>query len=237
MAAAGNSTGNTPPPSATAPQHERDASSAPAATGDAAASGDSGNAALRIPDDRELLARIIGGGRDGEQAFRSLVDRHARYLFGVARSLASNEQDAEDLVQETLAAVLQSAATFRGGSQVRTWIVAILVRKAAMMRRTQSRRIRPQMSIDAHGEGAASPSAAMNVARPPGAEASDARLDVAQMLSRLTEEHRQVIVLRELEGMSYDQIAEALDVPRGTVESRLFRAREELRKRFKGYGS
>ena len=55
------------------------------------------------------------------------------------------------------------------------------------------------------------------------------------MLAQLTPEHRQVIILRELQGMSYEEMAQALDVPRGTVESRLHRAREELRKRFKGY--
>jgi RNA polymerase sigma-70 factor (ECF subfamily) len=64
---------------------------------------------------------------------------------------------------------------------------------------------------------------------------TDAKLDLSVMLARLSPEHREVIVLRELEGMTYEQIAAALGVPRGTVESRLHRAREELRKRFKGY--
>ena len=64
---------------------------------------------------------------------------------------------------------------------------------------------------------------------------SDARLDLAVMLEALSPEHRKVIVLREVEGLSYDEMAAALGVPRGTVESRLFRAREELRKKFKGY--
>jgi RNA polymerase sigma factor (sigma-70 family) len=63
----------------------------------------------------------------------------------------------------------------------------------------------------------------------------DARMDLSVMLERLSPEHREVIVLRELEGLTYEQIATALAVPRGTVESRLHRAREELRKRFKGY--
>jgi RNA polymerase sigma-70 factor (ECF subfamily) len=64
---------------------------------------------------------------------------------------------------------------------------------------------------------------------------TDARLDLSVMLQALSEEHRQVIILRELEQMTYEQIAATLGVPRGTVESRLHRAREELRKRFKGY--
>src|SRR3954468_19860811 len=99
---------------------------------------------LATPADRQLLDRVRAGGRDGELAFRSLVDRHARYLFAVARSMTSGNEDAEDLVQDTLAAALQALASFRGESQVRTWLVAILVRRAAMLRRTQGRRIRPQ---------------------------------------------------------------------------------------------
>ena len=65
--------------------------------------------------------------------------------------------------------------------------------------------------------------------------ATDAKLDLAKMLKALTAEHRQIIVLRELEGMSYDEMAKALDVPRGTVESRLHRARAVLKEKFKGY--
>jgi RNA polymerase sigma-70 factor (ECF subfamily) len=64
---------------------------------------------------------------------------------------------------------------------------------------------------------------------------AEAKLDLTTMLATLSVEHRAVIVLRELEGMSYEEMAAALGVPRGTVESRLHRAREELRRKFKGY--
>ena len=176
---------------------------------------------MRIPNDAELLREIA---RANQAAFRALVDGHAGYLYRVAHSLTGSGADADDLVQETFAAVLESQ--FRGESSVRTWLVAILVRRAAMLRRTAGRRIRASSLDDAASASTKS-----------GADATEARLDVNQMLQELSEEHRQVIVLRELQGMSYDDIAAALEVPRGTVESRLFRAREELRKRFKGYGS
>jgi RNA polymerase sigma-70 factor (ECF subfamily) len=174
----------------------------------------------KLPDDAELLSRSHSGD---EQAFRALVDRHARYLYGVAHSLSGNSADAEDLVQETLVAVLN--AKFRGESAVRTWMVGILVRRAAMLRRSKGRHpTRPMGEID-HPAG-------------PGSSATsgaDARIDLSVMLEQLTPEHRQVIILRELEGLSYEEMAAAIGVPRGTVESRLHRAREELRKRFKGY--
>jgi RNA polymerase sigma-70 factor (ECF subfamily) len=168
-----------------------------------------------------LIRRI---GRGDEAAFRTLVDRHARYLYGIAATLAG-PADAEDAVQETFAAVL--SAKFRGESAVRTWLVQILVRQAAMVRR---KRRRPMASLDA-GEESSNASAT----RPSELAGAEAKLDLAVMLETLSPEHRRVIVLREVEGLSYDEMARALDVPRGTVESRLHRARAELRERFKGY--
>src|SRR5438105_15755727 len=90
---------------------------------------------LDVPvDDAELLRRI-GDGR--EDAFRELVNRHSRYLYGIAISLSGNAADADDVVQETFVAVLNSR--FRGESAVRTWLVQILVRRAAMLRRSRRR--------------------------------------------------------------------------------------------------
>jgi RNA polymerase sigma-70 factor, ECF subfamily len=172
-----------------------------------------------VPSDVELLRRIAHGHQD---AFRELVDRHSRYLFGIAYSLTGHSSDAEDVVQETFVAVINSK--FRGESAVRTWLVQILIRRAAMLRRSKRR---STTSLD----GAKDASAV--AAR--GTGGSDAKLDLAVMLEALSVEHRQVIVLRELEGMSYEEMSVALGVPRGTVESRLHRARNELRERFKGY--
>ena len=180
-----------------------------------------------VHDDADLMRRAAGGD---QAAFRALVDRHGRYLTGVAFSLCGNATDAEDLVQETLVAALTS--TFRGESKVRTWLVQILVRRAALLRRSRKRQ---------HGETLANAvgATAGDDARPRGGasatSATDAKLDLAKMLEALTPEHRQIIVLRELEGLSYDEMAEALGVPRGTVESRLHRARAVLKEKFKGY--
>jgi len=177
-----------------------------------------------VPDDTELLAQI----RRGDQAaFATLLGRHARYLYGVAHSLTGGDPaDAEDLVQETLMGAL--TGQFRGESSVRTWLVRILVNRAAMLRRSRSRKPSgaelDENRAAAHASAGTSPAASV-----------EAKLDLTTMLAALSPDHRQVIVLRELEGLSYERIAEALHLPRGTVESRLHRAREELRKRFKGY--
>lgn len=175
-------------------------------------------------DDTELLNQI---GRGDPAACRALLERHGPYLFGVAHALVGNAADAEDLVQETLIGAL--GGRFRGESSVRTWLVRILTNQAGMLRRRPWKRA-PHVGLDETPSPAA---AASDAGGGPGA--ADAKLDLATMLSALSLEHRQVLVLRELEGLSYEQIAEALHLPRGTVESRLFRAREDLRKKFKGY--
>lgn len=167
-------------------------------------------------DEVERLRQVARGSRS---AFDKLVQEHAGYLFGLAHALSGSHADAEDLVQETLMATL--AGRFRGESSLRTWLVGILVRQAAMLRRSLLRRIGRPAEAELPEPAMADPTAAV-----------DARLDLTTLLRRLSPEHREVIVLRELEGMTYAEIAIALGVPRGTVESRLHRARAELRKSY-----
>src|SRR5205807_10382598 len=125
---------------------------------------------------------------------------------GVAHSLAGgNAFDAEDLVQETLLGAV--TGHFRGESSVRTWLVRILVNRAGMLRRSRSRK---PSGAELDEKQAASPASAGT------AESGvEAKLDLTTMLAALSPEHRQIIVLRELEGLSYEQIAAALHVPRG----------------------
>jgi RNA polymerase sigma-70 factor, ECF subfamily len=177
-----------------------------------------------VPDDNEL-ARL--SGRGDAASFEALVERHAAYLYGVAYALCGNSADAEDLVQETLAGAWRGK--FRGESSARTWLVQILVRQAAMLHRSRRRHGRP-VSLDSDSGGPAA-----EATGPSASASAAARLDLAAMLGSLSPEHRLVIVLRELEGMSYEEMARTLGVPQGTVESRLHRAREELRRRYQGY--
>jgi RNA polymerase sigma-70 factor, ECF subfamily len=184
-----------------------------------------------VRDDRELL-RLSGQGDD--DAFKTLVERHAPYLFGIAHGMTANAADAEDLVQETFLAAAQGG--YRGEAAVRTWLVAILVRRAAMMRRTRSRRGGRHASLSGSTSStSAEPAIEIRARGSSPAAGAEARLDLATMLENLSDDHRAVIVLREIEGMSYEEMAAALGVPRGTIESRLYRAREELRRQFKGY--
>jgi len=175
-------------------------------------------------NDLELLRRA----RMGEEgAFHELVDRYSGTLFRLAFLLVGNEADAEDVVQETLLGAFRGLGRFRGESSVKTWLTAILVKRAQAHRRARSRGRTSPLKEAGESQG-----------RMPNSpvQQADARMDVQAVLAALSAEHRQVLVLREYEGMSYDEIARALDMPRGTVESRLFRAREHLRRLLKGYG-
>jgi RNA polymerase sigma-70 factor (ECF subfamily) len=176
-----------------------------------------------VVDEAQLLRRAAGGD---STAMASLIDRHGRYLYGIAHAMTRSAHDAEDAVQETFIAAL--SGKFRSDSSLKTWLVKILVRRVAMQRRSDKRR-------EAHVKLAAPDAAPVHDRRAGGATGVEASLDLSAMLAELSEDHRTVIVLRELEGLSYDEIAEALDGPVGTVESRLYRAREDLRRKFSDY--
>ena len=168
------------------------------------------------PSDTELIERARGGQT---QAFEQIVARHAPGLFRLACGLVGNRADAEDVLQETFAGAFQALRRFEKRSKVRTWLGQILVRQAAALRR--SRRVRQTVPLGvavAAETGAAGPAA--HVGR---------TIDLAAALEQLSVEHRTVMVLREFEQMSYEEMASVLGVPRGTVESRLHRARHELR--------
>jgi len=193
--------------------------------------------------DAALLPRLRAGD-DG--AFRALVDRYGDDLFRLGCSIMGGEADAWDLVQETLVGAFKSVGSFDGRSTLRTWLLRILFNQASKAKR--SRRVRQTVPLYAaeapQGPGGSGGAAAGGAAGGAGdatlrlgsAEpAVDARLDVMEMLQALSAEHRQVLVLREIERLSYAEIAAVVNVPVGTVESRLYRARQEMQRRFPNY--
>ena len=171
--------------------------------------------------DRELVSRARHGD---PSAFHQLVDRYGGALFALAVRLVGNAADAQDVMQEVLAGAFRGIGSFRHESSVKTWLTQILVRQAARHRREQSR-------YKLHVQNQSPP------ARMPGQDRADIRMDLAEALTDLSHEHREVIVLRELEGLGYEEIAAVLKLPRGTVESRLFRARRELQDLLEEYRS
>jgi RNA polymerase sigma-70 factor (ECF subfamily) len=174
------------------------------------------------PDDLDLLRRAAAG--DGK-AFHVLVDRHVQRLYRLATSLVGNASDAEDVLQEALAGAYRGLGRFEGRSSVKTWLTRILVTQAAKWRRDR-RRLGEVIPQAAPHEEPTIRSASEGV---------DHRVDLQAALQKLSPEHREVLTLREFDGLAYEEIAEVLGVPRGTVESRLHRARAELKEKLKAY--
>ena len=182
-----------------------------------------------VPDaDLELARSAAGGNRP---AFHALVDRHSKDLFRLAVSLSRNRSDAEDVLQETFVGAYRGLSKFDGRSSVKTWLTQICIRQAAKQW-NRSKRARETVAIDGEGSAAAGGESLARASAEPDA---DRRMDLTAMIETLPEDHRQVILMREVQGLSYDEIARVLGVPQGTVESRLHRARAGLKQRLRGY--
>lgn len=181
---------------------------------------------VALPGDEQALVQALRRG--DQRAFDLVVNAYGPRLLRLARGMLGNQADAEDALQQTLVGLMQSIRSFRGDASLRTWLTRIMVNQAAKLRRSRS--TRSSASLDAGTDAAMHEHAAPG----PGAVVA-AREDVMTMLSALSPEHRDILVLRELQGLSYKEIAETLGIAQGTVESRLFRAREQMRQRFEGY--
>ncbi len=157
--------------------------------------------------------------------FEDVVLPHLNAAYRLARGLLRNHADADDVVQEAFLRALRYFGGFRGegASQGRAWVLAI-VRNTAF---TWRRRHRADASVTEFDETIHSEAAA---GEHPGSELArrDSRETLAQALDRLPPDLREVILLREIEGLSYKEIGDVVDVPIGTVMSRLSRARKRL---------
>jgi RNA polymerase sigma-70 factor (ECF subfamily) len=155
--------------------------------------------------------------------FEEVVLPHLPAAYNLARWLTRNDQDAEDAVQEAYLRAFRSFERFRGASEGRTWLLTI-VRNICYTRLKQDRMAELADAFDEeiHGvkEAAGNPEALL-------LEKANAQ-QLRRALEELPAEFREVIVLRELEDMSYSQIAELVAIPMGTVMSRLARARQRL---------
>ena len=178
------------------------------------------------------LELMQAAARGDDAAFHALIDRHAKSMFRVALSMSHNRADAEDLMQETFVGAYRGLKKFDGRASVKTWLMSILTRQAAKGWH-RGRHHRATLSIHPVAEKSEHQDSAMTTASP--ASAVEHRLDVMQVLHTLAAPHREVLVMRELQGLSYDEMSRALGVPRGTIESRLHRARAEFRQRLNGY--
>jgi RNA polymerase sigma-70 factor (ECF subfamily) len=191
-------------------------------------------------DDAELLA----GLREGSNAaFDWLVSRFQAPVYNLAYQLLEDPNDAPDTVQEVFLKVYRGIGEFRGHCSLRTWIYRIAVNEASNQRRWWGRHRRRELSMETplalndEGEEATLASSLVDSVASPYEQAvnRETRAAVQRALSEIPVVFRTVVILRDVEDLSYEEIAEVLRVRVGTVKSRLARGREFLRPKLARY--
>jgi RNA polymerase sigma-70 factor (ECF subfamily) len=216
-------------------------------TGDAATAPASGAAQPAAPapisfQDQQTLAQLRRGNWS---AMEQLVSRYQDRLYVTILRMVNHPEDAADLVQETFVRAMQAVARFEGKSTLYTWLFRIAVNLAISHRRASQYRAAASLDAGSEEEDAGSGvnrqaaglrrQLAQDTEDDP-AERVERQMEYERLqgaLARLDPEFKAVIVLRDIEECDYDQIAAILDVPVGTVKSRLFRARCALREALK----
>ena len=176
---------------------------------------------------------------DGDkEAFGVLVHRWQDRIFGAIFRMVRDRETAADLAQETFLKAFTKLASFQGGSAFGTWLYSIALNQVrSEMRRRSAAKNRPPLSLDALRPGDEGQDYDPAGDGPDAVEQLATREHCELLLGavqQLDADYREVIVLREFQDLSYDDIADTLDVPVGTVRSRLHRARADLRERLRG---
>ena len=178
-------------------------------------------------------ARLLRGLRAGiESAYEELLSRYQQPVYGIVYRLLGDQNDACDVVQEIFLKVFRSVHSFKERSSLRTWIYRIAVNEAHNHRRWFSRHRKREVAIDREdGEYGA-----FEIAPDPGPSPFDFALDrethlfIERALEEISPVFRTAVVLRDIEGLGYEEIAEILQISLGTVKSRILRGREALRR-------
>ncbi len=176
-------------------------------------------------DDQALIDRCLAG--DGE-AFGALVDRYQDRLYGTLVHLMGSAHDALDVAQDAFVLAYQNLGSFRGDSAFYSWLFRIAYNASVSFRR---RKKQSMSSIEQVREKTGSDPVDQNRSSDPtqSVETTELQRLVTQAVDDLPDDYRTVLILKEMEGLRYDEIAQVVGCPIGTVRSRIHRARSELR--------
>ena len=184
--------------------------------------------------DKELIVMVVNGNND---AFEELMNRHTAKAYQIAYGILGQKPDAEEVAQDAFVRIYRALPKFRGDSEFSTWMYRIVVNQARNKYRWNKRRgAHSNISIHQSVTGDESDSLHIDPADhrvPPDKETifKEWEGEIAREIETLPEVNREALILRNVQNMSYEQIAEVLGCKVGTVKSRIARAREELRKK------
>lgn len=186
------------------------------------------------PGVSEEDARILRGLRAGiDSAYEELIQRYEQPVYNTIYRLLGNQTDACDVVQEVFLKIFRGVGSFRGQSSLRTWVYRIAINEARNHRRWFLRHCQQEVPIERE---TADQEGVYEIAQDPGrspyelARNSEARTLIEQALTRINPTFGTAVVLRDVQDLSYEEIAEILQVSLGTVKSRILRGREALRR-------
>ncbi len=180
------------------------------------------------PDDREVVARVVGGDAP---AFGVIVERYMDRLYHASYRMLGSPEEARDVVQDTFVKAFEKLESFRGSSSLYTWLFRIAI-NGSLSRRRRRRAVR-FTTVGGKGDAGAGTGAGWADPSAPAPEdalvAAETETLVQEALAALDDPHRVILVLRDIQQLDYREIGEVLDLPEGTVKSRLHRARLLLR--------
>ncbi|MBO4297377.1 MAG: sigma-70 family RNA polymerase sigma factor [Clostridia bacterium] len=171
-------------------------------------------------------ALIDRAGRGDHSAFEQLLSAQEGRMYAVALRMCGNREDAQDCMQEAMIRIYRAISTFKGQSSFATWVYRITMNSC--LDELRRRKARTSTSLDAMLENGFSPSDEYDTPEHYSLQAEQRRL-LERAIAGLPEDMRAAIVLRDIQGCSYDEIAEALETNVGTIKSRISRGRERLR--------
>jgi len=186
-----------------------------------------------ITSDEQIVERALSGDAD---AFGEIVNRWERRIFALAYGMLGREDDARDATQETFISAFRNLRNFRGDAKVSSWLHRIAVNQCITKQRRA--KVRGEMPLDdEHDSDGTSFFASARESPAVEAEQKQQTIIVRRTINALPPELRQVVVMKEFEELTFQEIAEVLDLPLSTVKSRLYTALKQLKLRLERQGN
>jgi RNA polymerase sigma-70 factor (ECF subfamily) len=184
-----------------------------------------------IVSDEQIIERAVGGDPD---AFGVIVRRWERRIYALTYGMLGREEEARDATQETFIAAFRNLRGFRGEAKVSSWLHRIAVNQCITKQRRA--KVRGETSLDEEEENGNTFAAPAHATPAREAEESERTILVRRAVKALPPELRQVVVMKEFEELTFQEIADALELPLSTVKSRLYTAMKQLRMRLERSG-
>ena len=169
---------------------------------------------------KDIIELALGGD---VRAFEEIYKKTSAFVYNVVLKIASNEEDADEIMQDAFMRIWKNLGQFRGLSSFKTWVYRVAVNTALNYRKAAQKHSRKRVDFDSVSASVGTPEKTRSAV-----DLKERERKLSELLNALNPDQRACIVLREIEGLDYREIAEALKININTVRSRLKRARERL---------